>query len=74
MLAPSQAPILLSLNTSMLYFGTALGAAVGGAASEGVGFERLAWVGVPFAVAGLATLRLAASRRTSAQPARSGSR
>ncbi len=29
----------------MLYFGTALGSAVGGAASVVVGFERLAWVG-----------------------------
>ena len=29
-LAPPQAPILLSLNSSMLYFGTALGAAIGG--------------------------------------------
>ena len=55
-LAPAQAPILLSLNTSMLYFGTALGAAIGGAVSGAVGFERVAWVGVPFALAGLATL------------------
>ena len=55
-LAPSQAPILLSLNTSMLYFGTALGAAIGGAVSGAVGFERMAWVGVPFALAGLGTL------------------
>jgi len=55
-LAPSQAPILLSLNTSMLYFGTALGAAIGGAVVAQVGFDHLAWVGVPFAIAGLATL------------------
>ena len=55
-LAPAQAPILLSLNTSMLYFGTALGAAIGGAVSGAVGFERVAWVGVPFALAGLVTL------------------
>lgn len=58
-LDPAQAPILLSLNTSMLYFGTALGAAIGGPASLAVGFDRLAWVGVPFAVAGWLTLRLA---------------
>ena len=56
MLAPSQAPMLLSLNTSMLYVGTALGAALGGALSGVVAFSHLAWVGVPFAVAGLATL------------------
>lgn len=68
-LAPAQAPILLSLNTSMLYFGTALGAAVGGPASIALGFERLAWVGVPFAVAGWLALRLAGTSPRVAQPA-----
>lgn len=47
-----QAPVLFSLNTSMLYFGTALGAAVGGAASGPFGFGRLAWVGAGFALLG----------------------
>ncbi|WP_298830280.1 MFS transporter [uncultured Piscinibacter sp.] len=56
-LAPVQAPILLSLNNSMLYVGTALGAAIGGPASAWVGFDRLAWVGAPFALAGWLTLR-----------------
>lgn len=56
-LAPAQAPILLSLNSSMLYIGTALGAALGGPASAWVGFDRLAWVGVPFAIAGWLLLR-----------------
>jgi DHA1 family inner membrane transport protein len=60
--SPAQAPMLLSINTSMLYFGTALGAAVGGAASGVLGFDKLAWVGVPFAIAGILTLRLGASR------------
>jgi len=69
MLAPAQAPILLSLNTSMLYFGTALGAVVGGAASGRVGFDQLSWVGVPFAAAGLATLWLSARRASSLKPA-----
>jgi MFS transporter, DHA1 family, inner membrane transport protein len=55
-MAPQQAPVLLSLNTSMLYFGTALGAAVGGAVSGPVGFANLAWVGVLFAIAGLGAL------------------
>ena len=55
-LAPAQTPILLSLNSSMLYFGTAAGAAIGGAAATSVGFDRLAWVGVPFALAGLILL------------------
>ena len=55
-IAPAQAPILLSLNTSMLYFGTARGAAIGGAVVGRVGFDQMAWVGVPFALAGLGTL------------------
>jgi DHA1 family inner membrane transport protein len=56
-LAPAQTPILLSLNTSMLYLGTALGAAVGGAVVGTVEFRHFAWVGVPFALLGLAILR-----------------
>jgi predicted MFS family arabinose efflux permease len=35
---------------------------VGGAASALWGFERLGWVGVPFALAGLATLLWSAAR------------
>jgi DHA1 family inner membrane transport protein len=61
-IAPAQAPILLSLNTSMLYVGTALGAAIGGAVVGRVGFDHLAWVGVPFALAGLATLWISARK------------
>ncbi len=57
-LAPAQTPILLSLNGSMLYLGTAAGAALGGAVAASVGFSRLSWVGVPFALAALAVLRL----------------
>ncbi|MBX3607947.1 MAG: MFS transporter [Piscinibacter sp.] len=68
-MAPAQAPILLSLNTSMLYFGTALGAAIGGPASLAVGFERLPWVGVPFAALGWLTLRLAGTSPRGVQPA-----
>ncbi len=48
--APRQAPILFSLNSSMLYVGTALGAAVGGLASASWGHGPLAWVGATFAV------------------------
>ncbi|MES2784910.1 MAG: MFS transporter [Pseudomonadota bacterium] len=54
--APQQAPILMSLNGSMLYVGTALGAVISGAAVAGTGFSRLAWVGLPFALLALATL------------------
>lgn len=50
-MAPAQAPLLLSLNSSMLYIGTALGAAVGGPAAQAVGFVHLPWVAAPFAVA-----------------------
>lgn len=51
-MAPTQAPLLLSLNASMLYLGTALGAAIGGPASAAVGFAHLPWVAAPFALAG----------------------
>jgi MFS transporter, DHA1 family, inner membrane transport protein len=55
-LAPAQAPMLLSLNTSMLYLGTAAGAIVGGAFAARHGFAQLGWAGVPFVAAGLAIL------------------
>ena len=51
-----QAPLLFSLNTSMLYLGTAGGAAIGGVAGAVVGFAALAWVGALFAVLGGVTL------------------
>lgn len=47
-MAPAQAPLLLSLNTSMLYLGTALGAVVGGAATAPVGLAHLPWAAAPF--------------------------
>jgi MFS transporter, DHA1 family, inner membrane transport protein len=59
-LAPAQAPLLLSLNASMLYIGTALGAAVGGAALVALGSARLPWAGIPFVL--VACLLLWASR------------
>jgi len=55
-LSPTQAPLLLSLNSSMLYMGTALGAIVSGALIESVGLAKLAWVGAPFGLAALLTL------------------
>jgi DHA1 family inner membrane transport protein len=60
--APQQAPMLLSLNTSMLYIGTALGAAVGGVASVPLGFAHLAWAGLPFALAAALWLTLRADK------------
>jgi predicted MFS family arabinose efflux permease len=60
--------MLLSLNTSMLYFGMALGAAVGGAVSLQIGFHNLPWAGVPFVLAGLLTLLLPAAPARVAVP------
>jgi DHA1 family inner membrane transport protein len=54
--SPTNAPLLLSLNTSMLYFGTALGSIVGGAASTQLGFGQVAWAGLPFLLLGFVTL------------------
>ena len=60
--APRQAPILFSFNSSMLYAGTALGAAVGGLAGAAWGHAALPWVGVGFAV--LASLSFVGSRQS----------
>jgi MFS transporter, DHA1 family, inner membrane transport protein len=54
--SPQQAPMLISLNASMLYVGTALGAMLGGALAGWSGFDKLAWIGLPFALLALATL------------------
>jgi DHA1 family inner membrane transport protein len=55
-LSPTQAPLLLSLNGSMLYLGTALGSMMSGALLDTLGLAQLAWVGVPFALLALLTL------------------
>ncbi|MBC7611022.1 MAG: MFS transporter [Polaromonas sp.] len=55
-LSPAQAPLLLSLNGSMLYIGTALGALISGALIDSVGFAHLGWVGLPFALLAMLTL------------------
>jgi DHA1 family inner membrane transport protein len=60
-MAPREAPLVLSLNSSMLYTGTALGAALGGALAPLVGFANLAWPSLAAVVLGLALLW--ASRR-----------
>ena len=71
-LAPAQTPMLLSLNSSMLYLGTASGAALGGVVAGTVGLSRLAWIGVPFVLAALALLRLSLRLAAAADPHRSG--
>ncbi len=68
-LAPAQAPVLLSLNTSMLYLGTAGGAVVGGALASDLGFARLGWAGVPFVALALAVLWLGPTFQASPNPA-----
>ncbi len=68
-LAGPQTPLVLSLNGSMLYLGTALGAAVGGAASVAIGFDKVAWVGLPFALAGWVVLMLSTRAPLVAKPA-----
>ena len=39
----------------MLYLGSAVGAIVGGSLIQALGFERLSWIGLPFALLALAT-------------------
>jgi MFS transporter, DHA1 family, inner membrane transport protein len=58
-LAPAQAPVLLSLNASMLNLGAAGGAIVGGVVADRLGFAQLGWAGVPFVAAALVVLWLA---------------
>jgi predicted MFS family arabinose efflux permease len=55
-LSPTEAPLLLSLNSSMLYGGTAPGAAISGALVPWVGMANLSWVGAPFGLLALLTL------------------
>jgi MFS transporter, DHA1 family, inner membrane transport protein len=62
-IAPAHAPMLMSLHASMLYLGTALGAAFGGAVSHWLGFAHQSWAGVPLALAALGTLWVAAKRK-----------
>lgn len=51
-----QAPLLISLNGSMVFVGTALGAVISGAFVGTLGFDKLSWVGLPFALFALATV------------------
>lgn len=66
--APQQAPLLMSLNASMLYGGTALGAVFSGSFVSTLGFERLAWVGLPFGLLALSTLWFDAHAHTETSP------
>jgi DHA1 family inner membrane transport protein len=55
-LSATQAPLLLSLNGSMVYVGTALGSVISGALIGTLGFDKLSWVGLPFGLLALLTL------------------
>jgi predicted MFS family arabinose efflux permease len=54
--APEHAPLLLSLNASMIYAGTALGSALGALALPWLGFSRLPWVAAAVMFMGVLTL------------------
>ena len=62
-MAPGSAPLVLSLNASSLYLGTALGALVGGAVIAQFGVERLALVSAVFPLLALGVLAVARPRR-----------
>jgi MFS transporter, DHA1 family, inner membrane transport protein len=67
-LSPEQTPLLLALNTSMLYIGTAAGAVLGAIASVHLGFAQLGWAGLPFVAAGLALLWFAQNSGPAGKP------
>lgn len=56
-LAPSAAPLVLSLNGSALYLGSAAGALVGGLVLQFAGPNELGIAGAAFPLAGLAVMR-----------------
>lgn len=62
-LAPNSAPLVLSLNGSALYLGTALGAVVGGQVLEHLSVYDIGWVGALFPLAALGILWATQPRR-----------
>lgn len=52
-LAPNLAPVSLSMNSSAIYLGSAMGAAAGALVLANGGTERLSWVAAGFGVAAL---------------------
>ena len=69
LLAPREAPLLLSLNSSMLYLGTATGAALGGLLVPWLGFANLAWPSVAAVAVGLVLLKISRRFETGLNPA-----
>ena len=66
LIAGPQTALALSLNSSMIYLGTAAGGALGGLALVSVTPDRLPWVGAPFALAAWLWMRV--SMRTTPGP------
>ena len=60
-LAPAHGALLLSLNSSMLYLGMAVGAALGGLVAPWLGYARLSWMSAALVV--IALILLALERR-----------
>lgn len=61
----THAPLLMSLNASVLYLGTAAGAVLGGMVSPYLGFASIAWAGIPSAALGLASVFYASAQSRS---------
>ena len=57
-LAPALASVSLSMNSSAIYLGSAVGAAMGALISAGGAMERLGWVAVGFGLAALLSVLL----------------
>lgn len=60
-LAPALAPISLSMNSSAIYLGSAMGAAGGAVVIANGAVERIGWVAAGFAVAALLSVLLSGS-------------
>jgi predicted MFS family arabinose efflux permease len=60
-LAPTLAPISLSMNSSAIYLGSAMGAAAGAVVIGNGAVERLGWVAAGFALAALLSVLLSGS-------------
>src|SRR4051794_21548619 len=60
-LAPTLAPVSLSMNSSAIYLGSALGAAVGALVIADGAMERLGWVAAGFGLTALLSVLLSGS-------------
>ena len=60
-LAPALAPVSLSMNSSAIYLGSAIGAAVGALVIANAAIEWLGWVAAGFGLAALLSVLLSDS-------------